>query len=70
MSFVKDIKYGLNVSNRYNIGNYFLAFEDIIKSDPGGIISKNMPELLNRAMNTLAIRDYNDDKFTEMHSDE
>ena len=52
--FIQDVKTGLGGDLRYNIGNFFLAFEDVIIKDPGELISSSMPDLINTALNTLA----------------
>ena len=53
---VRDIKYGIiedgtpTGTKYYNIGNFFLVFEDLMRRDPSDIFSTNMQDLINVVM--------------------
>ena len=56
LQVILDLKHGVNARNRYNIGYYFLAFEELIKKDPGYVFTNNLPELIGAMMNVMCTR--------------
>ena len=70
---IRDIKFGLVTHSYwnicYNIGNFFLAFEDLIRKDPSDIFSQNMHELINVVMPVMCTKNNPHRVNVEAHQD-
>ena len=63
MRIIRDVKWyitrpdGPNPwKHRYNLGSFFLPFEDLIESDPSSLFSQSLPDVLTCLMNAMCHR--------------